>query len=273
MQGKDLISALKNGDKVYATAILSPSPLWPTVVASIGLDFVFIDTEHVPLDRETVSNMCHVYSGLNLAPIVRIPSPDPFEACKVLDGGASGIIAPYVETVEQVIELVGAVKYKPIKGKKLRNRSNLDGQLGEVLSNYLAVNNSEKVLILNIESVPALDALDDILSVEGVDAVLIGPHDLSCNLGIPEQYDHPLFIEAVETIIRKARNKNVGAGIHVFYPSGFEQEIQWAKQGANLIVHSSDINAFKLTIQREITHIKESLGQTHNSEIKSNVII
>ena len=270
MKGEDLIIALKKGDNVYGTAILSPSTIWPEAVASIGLDFVFIDTEHVPLGRETVSNMCHVYSGLNLAPIVRIPSPDPFEACKVLDGGASGIIAPYVETIEQVKGLVGAVKYKPLKGKKLQNRYNLDGQISEVLSAYLAINNREKVLILNIESVPALDALDEILSVEGIDAVLIGPHDLSCSLGIPEQYDHPLFKEAVKTVIEKARNKNIGAGIHVFYPSGFQQEIQWARQGANLIVHSSDISAFKSTIQREIVQIKESLGQIHKNMIKSN---
>lgn len=266
MKGKELALALRKGESVYGTAILSPSSIWPKVVASIGLDFVFIDTEHTPLNRETVSNMCHVYNALNLAPIVRIPSPDPFEACMVLDGGASGIIAPYVETIEQVKELVGAVKYKPLKGKKLQNRYKEDGQLGADLSAYLEGKNAENVLILNIESVPALDALDEILSVQGVDGVLIGPHDLSCSLGIPEQYDHPLFKDAVMTVLKKARSKNVGAGIHVFYASGFQQEILWAKQGANLIVHSSDIIAFKSTIQREIMNIKESLGQTQKQK-------
>jgi len=262
MKGKELATALRKGEYVYGTAILSPSSIWPEVVASVGLDFVFIDTEHTPLNKETVSNMCHVYNALNLASIVRIPSTDPFEACMVLDGGASGIIAPYVETNEQVRELVGAVKYKPLKGRKLQNRYTMDGRLGTDLSTYLAGKNEEHVLILNIESVPALDALDEILSVQGVDGVLIGPHDLSCSLEIPEQYDHPLFKDAVTTIVKKAREKGVGAGIHVFYPSGFQQEIQWAKEGANLIVHSSDILAFKSTIQREIMNIKESLGQT-----------
>ena len=77
----------------------------------------------------------------------------------------------------------------------------------------------------------------------------------------------------MNTIIKKARRKSVGAGIHVFYPSGFQQEIQWAKQGANLICHSCDILAFKFTLQKEISDIKESLGQptsrieneTHNT--------
>ncbi len=262
MNGKELKSALRKGKYVYSTAIISPSSIWPRVVASIGLDFVWIDTEHTPLNRETVSNMCQMYNALKLAPLVRISSPDPFEACMAIDGGASGIIAPYIETIEQVKEIVGAVKYKPIKGKKLQNRYKENGQFGSKLSTYLEENNAENVLILNIESVPAVEVLDEILTINEVDAVLIGPHDLSCSLGIPEQYDHPLFKESVSTILKKARNKSVGAGVHVFYPSGFQQEIQWAKQGANLIVHSSDILAFKYTLQREILDIKESLGQT-----------
>jgi 4-hydroxy-2-oxoheptanedioate aldolase len=262
MNGKELKSALREGKYVYSTAIVSPSSIWPEAVASTGLDFVWIDTEHTPLNRETVSNMCQVYKANKIAPLVRIPSPDPFEACMAIDGGASGIIAPYIETVEQVKELVGAVKYKPIKGKKLQNRCKENQQFGPKLTNYLENKNAENVLILNIESVPALEVLDEILSIYEVDGVLIGPHDLSCSLGVPEQYDHPLFIESVNTIIKKARSKSVGAGIHVFYPSGFQQEIQWAKQGANLICHSCDIQAFKLTLQKEISEIKESLGYT-----------
>ncbi|HEC42973.1 MAG TPA: aldolase [Bacteroides sp.] len=272
MNGKELKSALRAGKHVYGTAILSPSSIWPKAVASIGLDFVFIDTEHTPLNRETVSNMCQVYNALDLAPLVRIPSPDPYEASMAIDGGAAGIIAPYIETNEQVNELVGAVKYKPIKGKKLQNRSKENSQLGTQLSAYLEENNSSTVLILNIESVPAIEALDEILAVNEVDAVLIGPHDLSCSLGIPEQYDHPLFKESVNTILKKARNKSVGAGIHIFYTSGFQQEKQWAKEEANLIVHSSDILAFKNTLQREFFDIKEFLEQspqgTENETLK-----
>lgn len=267
MNSKDLAFALRKGEYVYGTAILSPSSIWPKVVATTGLDFVFIDTEHTPLNRETVSHMCHVYNALNLAPLVRIPSPDPYSANMVLDGGASGVIVPYVETMEQVKQLVGAVKYKPLKGKKLQNRYSDDGKPGdETLYDYLEQYNAGNILILNIESVPAIDALDEMLSAKGVDGVLIGPHDLSFSLGIPEQYDHPKFKEAVMTIIGKARHKNVGAGIHVFYESGFQQEIEWAKQGANFIVHGSDMYAFKFTMQKEITNIKKSLGHANNKE-------
>lgn len=262
MNGKELSHALRSGGYVYGTAILSPSTLWPKVVASLGLDMVFIDTEHTPLNRETVSGMCHVYRAYNLAPVVRIPSPDPYQACMVLDGGASGVIAPYVETAEQVRQLVGAVKHKPVKGRKMQDRLSGNRLFEPGLTDYVDKHNEDNVLIINVESVPALEALDDMLSVDGLDAVLIGPHDLTCSLGIPEQYDHPLFRKTVAAIISKARAKQVGAGIHVWGDVGYEEEISWARNGANLIMHASDIYAFSEALSKELRHIKSSLGES-----------
>lgn len=114
-----LRTALRAGRRVYGTLIVSPSPRWPDTVAELGLDFVFIDTEHIALDRAQLSWMCQAYRTLSLPPIVRIPSPDPYEACMALDGGAAGVIAPYVETVAQAQALRGAVKLRPIKGERL----------------------------------------------------------------------------------------------------------------------------------------------------------
>jgi 2-keto-3-deoxy-L-rhamnonate aldolase RhmA len=273
MNGKELSLALKTGGYVYGTAILSPSPLWPKMVASLNLDFVFIDTEHTPLNRETVSWMCHIYSALNLAPIVRIPSPDPYQASMVLDGGANGIIAPYIETAEQVRQLVGAVKHKPIKGEKLQQMIHGNKVFEPDLSEYLNRQNQENVLVVNIESVPALDALDEILSIEGLDAVLVGPHDLSFSLGIPEQYHHPLFKQSVETIIKKARDWHIGVGIHMWDAVGADQEIAWAKMGANLIMHSSDYTIFKNAMQKDIQNIKQSLGESFDPKFDSNMNI
>ncbi len=102
MNGLELSNALKAGRRAYGTLITSASPHLPPRLRDVGLDFVFIDTEHIPIDDHDLSWMCQVYRGMNLAPLVRIPKPDPYRACKVLDGGASGIVAPYIESVEQV---------------------------------------------------------------------------------------------------------------------------------------------------------------------------
>ena len=88
MNGKDLLNLLNDGKKIYGTAVVSSSPMWPFAVKQTGLDFVFLDTEHTPIDRTILAGMCQMYKALGIPPLVRIPSPDPYEACKVLDGGA-----------------------------------------------------------------------------------------------------------------------------------------------------------------------------------------
>lgn len=262
MNGKELRNALKKGDCVYGTAMISQAPLWPGILASIGMDFVFIDTEHTALGRETVGGVCHAYKGVDVAPIVRIPSPDPYQATMVLDGGASGIIAPYIESAEQVRQLAGAVKYKPLKGERMNDFLSGKADIEPELQDYLNKQNEGNVLIVNIESTPALEALDEILSVKGLDGVLVGPHDLSCSLGIPEQYHDPLFRKTIETIIEKARSKQVGVGIHVWDAVGFDQEIEWIKKGANLVVHSNDLSLLSGTLSSNIDNIKTALGHS-----------
>jgi len=170
----NLKEKLKTGKRIYGTAILSSSTKWTRVVSQANLDFVFLDTEHIPLGRETLSNMCTIYSAMGIPPIVRIPSPDPYTACTALDGGASAILAPYVETVDQVKGLVGAVKYRPLKGKKLQQILDGNETMDEKLKNYVDERCKENLLFINIESRPAIDNLPELLSVPGLDGVIIG---------------------------------------------------------------------------------------------------
>lgn len=258
MTGREIIRALHEGRYVFASAVVGMSPQWPDLAKMTGIDFVFVDTEHIPLDRQTLSYLCQTYTALGLPPVVRIPCNDPFEACKALDAGAGGIIGPYLETADQARALVGAVKFRPLKGRRLTEALRDHGTLEPELANYLENRNGEKILIANIESTPAIENLRDICSVKGVDAVLIGPHDLSCSLGIPEQYTHPRFDEAVRHIFRVAREHGLGAGIH--YWLGLEQEVAWAKAGGNLVMHSSDLATFSRTLKTEIEQLRKALS-------------
>lgn len=259
----NLAQSLHAGAPVFGTLIVSPSPRWPQVVSDCGLDFVFIDTEHIALDRDPLSWMCQTYAALGLPAIVRIPSPDPYAATMVLDGGAAGIVAPYVESAAQVQALRGAVKLRPLKGQRLQRL--LDGAAAEPeLQAYMADPARQRLLIVNIESVPAIEALDDILAVPGLDAVLIGPHDLSCSLGVPEQYDEPSFLAACETIFRKARAAGVGAGIHFW--GSIEQQARFLSLGANMLIHSADISLFQKHLRLELAAVKQAAGlQPHGS--------
>jgi len=271
MKGREIRAALHAGQRVYSTAVIATSHRWPEAVQHAGCDFVFIDSEHTPLDRETLAWICQAYRAVDVPPVVRIPSPDPYEAAKVLDGGAGGVIAPYIESADQVRELAAVARYRPLKGDRVAAAVRDVDSLEPELRRYLDDRNSDTILIANIESVPAIENLDEILSVAGLDSVLIGPHDLSCSLGIPEQYGHPQFDQAVRTIFRKARQHHVGAGIHFWMD--LEQEIEWAAAGGNLVMHSSDLALFRQNLEQEFNQIRAALDDNRDPPNASDDVV
>ena len=271
MTSTNLRQRLLAGEAVFGTLIVSPSPRWLAAVRGCGLDFVFIDTEHIALDRAELSWMCQAYAAVGLPPLVRIPSPDPYAATMVLDGGAAGVVAPYVETVEQVQALRGAVKLWPIKGQKLQ-RMIAGDKVESELETYIQDGAKDRLLVVNIESTPAIAALDGILAVPDLDGVLVGPHDLSCSLGLPERYDHPDFLATCETIFHKARAAGVGAGIHFW--GEIRQQTHFLQLGANMLVHSADVTLFQKHLQLELDGIKQAVGlKAATSEARPDVNI
>lgn len=258
MDAGEFRESLRSGKRVYGTSVLAHSPLWPDAVARCGADFVFIDNEHIPGDRVEIAWMSRLYAAKGVTPIVRVPKADPNLVCQVLDSGASGVIAPYVETAEEVRALTGAARWRPLKGKRLEVALDEPENLEPELRRYMERRNAATTLIVNIESVPAIENLDAIVSVPGLDAVLIGPHDLSCSLGVPEQYEHPKFEAAVLDIIRRSRKAGIGAGIHFW--KGIEHEMRWAEAGANLILHSNDISLFTDGLNADFTRMRHALG-------------
>ena len=189
----------------------------------------------------------------------------------MLDGGAVGILAPYIETVDQVKALVGAVKFRPLKGQKLQ--AILDGKedMAGPLKGYVEHRNENAILFINIESVPAMDKLQALASVPGLDGIIIGPHDLSCSLGLPENYKHPEFKKAVNYITTVARKAGLAVGIHLSETPDFQ--IEWAQAGMNIILHSSDIAIFSKALRRDIETIKRALGEGSDSDSMEQDII
>jgi len=270
MIGKALAEKIRAGERVYGTCTVVASTRMVSAITSAQPDFVFIDTEHNALDRTQVSWMCHTFAGLGIVPIVRIASPNPYLASSTVDDGAMGIVAPYIETAEQVDGLRGAVKNRPLKGERLMGR--LKGKhTSSEIDEYIRERNANNVLIINIESQPAIDALDDLLAPSEVDGLLIGPHDLSCNLGIPEQYDAPKFLEAVQTIFDKAREYGRGAGIHFW--GNTEQQVRFLEMGCNFMIHSADVLLVRDHLSNELDAIRERMGDLSQGENGGGLVI
>jgi len=265
-----MLQRLKSGKNVYGTAFTSIAPSWPAMLKHAGLDFVFIDTEHISMNRADMARLCQLFQAYGITPVVRIPSPDPYLACQAIDAGAKGVVAPYLESTSQIRDLVGAAKFKPLKGEVLKRY--LDGEpMPADLKNYIDKFNEGNICIANIESVPAMNNLESLLSVQGLDAVFIGPHDLSVNLGVPEQYDHPEFVKAVKKIIQTTRNKGLAVGIHFSLEP--ERQVYWVKEGANIIIHSFDIALFSQKLNQDIKIIKQSVGDDVAGQEEINLIV
>jgi 2-keto-3-deoxy-L-rhamnonate aldolase RhmA len=269
MNGQQMREALHGGKRVYGTCLTNPS-VW-AIPHYTQLDFAFIDNEHNPLGREATLALCQTCKARNIVPVVRIPVADPVLAGMALDAGADGIICPYVEEADRVREMVGAVKYRPLKGRKLANLLHAGTGVSAETRQYLDRCNRDRLLIINVESAPALDRLDGLFAVEGLDAVLIGPHDLSISLDIPEQYEHAEFIAAAERIISKARRAGLGVGLH--YWESLERELYYIRKGANLIVHSTDITEAARGINGALASLRAAVGDRDSDRSSDSAAI
>lgn len=266
MIGQEFRDALRTGKTVFGTLITSSSPGMFDVTLSLGLDCVFLCSEHVSYNPETLSWMCRAYKAAGINPVVRIPEPSPFLATQALDAGAGAILVPYVENVEDVYDLVGAVKYRPLKGEKLRKILYGEEKPTAELEAYLKNHNKNHTLLLNIESPTGVANMEQFFAIQsvdgpGVDGIVIGPHDLSTSYDMPEKYTNQEFLDLSCGIIKKARAFGVAAGGHNGSRATLDLQLEWARAGANIILHSSDMFLFADKLQDDMNLIRALKGE------------
>lgn len=254
MNGEQLKEKLRAGGVVYGTMLsMSRNPRWATPIDAFGLDFVIIDSEHAPRGRSEIADLLASLVSADVVPMVRLPYPDGHRAAMELDAGAQGVLAPYCETVEEVKEVVGAVRWRNLKGEYLRRAMDTGEMPSEATRAYLQDRNRNNICIIGIESVPGMENLPDILAVDGVDAVFIGPNDLSTSLGIPDQLDHPDYEAALRKIIGLCHERNVAVLIHHQTVALTEK---WLREGARFVLHSSDARTVHNGFRQDFDSIK-----------------
>ena len=171
MAGIDLRKKLEDGGTVYGTMLsLSRNPRWARAIGQLQFDYVIIDNEHSAYSRGEVADFIAAINTTGTTSIIRVPIPSSHYVTMALDAGAHGVLAPYCETVEEVKEVIGAAKWRPLKGA-LVDRVTETGELpSEASKAYLQRRNSNTVVMIGIESVPAAENLEEILKVDGIDA-------------------------------------------------------------------------------------------------------
>jgi 2-keto-3-deoxy-L-rhamnonate aldolase RhmA len=230
---------LAQGQLVIGTMLVEiRQPSVMTMLANAGFDFVLIDNEHGPFSVETIADLSRAARDAGVTPIVRIPELTYSHVAQALDGGAQGIMLPRVTTRAQVEECVRFMKYPPLgrRGAVLA-RGHTAFKAGP-LADTLAASNRETFLIVQIETAEAVESLDEIASVTGVDALLIGPTDLSLALGVPGKMEDPKLASAIERTMAACATHGVTPAIH---SNDVGMTSSWARRGMRLVSINSEV--------------------------------
>jgi 4-hydroxy-2-oxoheptanedioate aldolase len=213
--------AIKSGRTVVGTTA-GPN-VDVSILAEAGYDFVLFDTQHSPWEIKQLQPSIQAMRGKPAAPLVRVAANQAYQICFALDAGARGIVVPMVNTQAEAEAAVRACRYHP-----LGNRSNagVRGEWGEFKNyrDYMDAVNDELVIVPMIETNEALENLDAIAAVPGVDVLLIGPSDLSIELGVPLDYACDTYQRALDKIATAAAKRGVVAGMY-FIPPGMEPNV------------------------------------------------
>ena len=191
-------------------------PAVAEVFARAGLRWVMFDTEHGGIDLETGTALIRAMSAWPCTPFVRLPINDSAWIARFLDAGVGGIVVPMVNSAVQAQAAVDAARYPPVGRRGFGyNRAN---NFGVDFDEYAANANANTAVIVQIEHIEGVENIDQILDVEGIDGVFVGPYDLTGSMGIVGQMDHPKMADALKRIITACHRHNVAAGLHVVQP-------------------------------------------------------
>ena len=254
MNGKTLKDKLVRGETVFGTFF--QHAIAPAIVDFLpegALDFVIVSAEHNGLDLAEFLPIRYALASKGIACLARVHSRDPDDVSKAADS-FDGVVVPYVEDLEHAKRLAAAAVYRPLKGKRLDKLLAGGGWPSEKTRQYVTEEKCrDTIFVPMIESVPAVENLDEICSIPGVNAVFVGPNDLTVNMGIPNEYDHADLIAILKRIIDTADRHHVAAGC---WFGKREQMARTIRQGARFNVFSNDSVLLGGAIEDSFTQLR-----------------
>lgn len=238
MEGKSVVGTMVSEFRDISVA---------QVLASAGLDFFIMDLEHGSFALETVADVAQVARLAGITPFVRVPDHAYPWLARPLDAGVMGLMVPRIETRAQAEAVARAIKYPPVGGRgcSITARQTEFGTAS--LPGWLEWANAETLLILQIEEKSAVEDIDGILSVPGVDVALIGPNDLSISLGVPGQVKSATMHGAMQRVVDAAARHGVAAGLHT---ADLEQLLAWRDRGMRFLMYANEVRLLRAAAEQ-----------------------
>ena len=249
---------LKRGEVAIGHFILEfDTPGIGQIMANAGCDFAILDMEHSSLTQNSIRWSILSAKAAGVSPVVRVPYTEYFFMSRALDAGAEGLMIPRVETREQTLKIIDFMKYPPMGNRGAAFGIAHDDYKGTDIATAAKQANEETLVIVQTETAKAVENVDEILSVEGVDVAWLGQCDMTISLGIPGQYDHPAFLKAFDKVLNACEKHGVTMG---YLPLDVPNALEVIDKGARCIAYSADVflflSALKTDIQKIQKHIK-----------------
>jgi 4-hydroxy-2-oxoheptanedioate aldolase len=264
---------LASGEVATGVSVQLASPDIVEIIGISGYDFVWIDSEHGSFELETTVHMMRAADAAGTTPIVRVPGQHRREIGRVLDAGAKGVIVPNIDSGAEAHSAVEAAKYQTKSHPKGRRgacpRIRASGHQARDWATFAEWSNANTSVWLLVESIAGVEQIDEILAVDGVDAIMPGPFDLSVSMGYPGQTTHPAVQKKLDYVTEKALKKNIDVVGVLMGMRAEEQALEfehWVERGCRIINVTSDrrilngINQTAVLIHAE----RQRLWQTRN---------
>lgn len=248
---------LAAGESVFGTMITAClSTEMPPMLAAAGLDFFIVDTEHSAASYGQIEGLSRVGRACGIAPLIRVTDNEYHLIARTLDCGALGIVAPRIHSTAAARKVVDCVKFAPEGSRGYGLRGMLTEYAGLPVAENMAKQNAETAVIVQVESVEAIDELPNTVRVPGVDAVMVGPNDLSISLGVAGQFDHPKFQKALERIAEVCNPSPVAAGVHF----GDLKRLTAARDmGYRFLIYSTDMALMVSALRQNIGTLRKAV--------------
>jgi len=258
-----LKARLKKQEITIGSWITLGHPSIAEIMANAGFDWLTVDMEHSAITLDLAQQLIQVIELCGVAPLVRVGENNPTMIKRVMDAGSHGVIVPMVNSKDDAINAVNAVKYPPT-GKRGVGLARAQGY-GVAFDKYKEWVDRDSIVIVQIEHIKAVENLEEILSVQGVDGFIVGPYDLSGSLGVPGEFENPKVIEALAEIRRVSARSDVSTGYHVVPPKP-ELVEQRIIDGYTFIAYSVDFLFLGEMCRQGLRDIR-NLIQNKDSEI------
>jgi 2-keto-3-deoxy-L-rhamnonate aldolase RhmA len=233
MKANQTRERLSKGETVFGCGLqVYRSPEIARTFAAAGFDYVFIDMEHGAFDLETVQDMIRASLDTGITPIVRVAELLYSLVARLLDAGAQGIILPRVEDPKILAEALSWLRFPPLGKRGYGVNPTMIQYEARGFKDIIEHQNRSTLAVVQFETVSAVEHADELLSLPGLDIIMVGPADLSIALGIPGEFDNPLLISTVDRVIEKCKQHGVVPGIQV---RSVAQAKMWAERGMRFV--------------------------------------